>query len=948
MENRQEYQTFISLKKHNMGKFKGGSTIGDPNSILGRRRAKKRAELEREELRKTDATIPVQIEPAKETEDTIKPDTPTGAGITTTPTSTTTVLTPTQRTQQLAEEFGAGSEAVRLAGLDTPTAQFEEMIKEQDRQKKVGEELTAFERKKQEAQLQEFKKQSERAISGVQTQLAQGPEGVTTTTAPLLSEQFKQTQNKRVQLQIEQAQVANLRVQELERQAERERALGRAEAASSIIAQADAERERAALLQQQAQQAAQESQDRAFNLIGALTETGALAGMTEEERAELQPLLTALPEGVANALIRTGITSSAQAGEAAKQESQQALLKNFTALAKEGIALPMSTMQQFAEQSGLPLETFMSFNDRAQQIFADKSLSQQEQLFEIGLLESELDRKSRGVLTKETKNIDAWLKMKSSGALDALPDDLQNSIRKQLGITSSNDPEEISKQLDNQVKALKLQFDSETNPLKKQKLGLEIEKGKLAIKEQKLALKEAGFGQYGDVTDTGSYAEGKSPRLTAGGAAQGVGSAANKLEYNPSKFLTNIDFGDGSRGTVVNIGGQEMKIVQAFGGTASGEPGKHGAIDFSTKNRHDEEGKGGTIPAFTNGEIVKKGVSPSSYGGYAWIRDDKGQIWQYGHLNVDEVNALEVGQTVSEGENFIHAEHRREKWGVGSNEHLDFRMVGEQEAQAGQPEQFAEEIMKPFSTSKLSDFTKAQQEKILPFLNKKKEEALGKGDMIGVMTASAGGGNPTDTFRNKMSKGATTINQVSNLFNFMELGLKGEEVKDVKGELIDLNPLAAWFRNKNPWDTDAQTINAALQGTVPNLARGIFGEVGVLTDRDIELYKKTLPNLSQTKDVQKSVAALTMRTIRNSVENEIKINAGTGNDMSGLVTFYQELNDKVNQMEEELGIVDPERKSSTGGTDADFINEGISFLNSPEQTQITPDVESDIDSIYGF
>ena len=109
--------------------------------------------------------------------------------------------------------------------------------------------------------------------------------------------------------------------------------------------------------------------------------------------------------------------------------------------------------------------------------------------------------------------------------------------------------------------------------------------------------------------------------------------------------------------------------------------------------------------------------------------------------------------------------------------------------------------------------------------------------------------------------------------------MKGE---DAGGDTIDLAPLTGFLRSKNPWDQNAQEIKAILQGTIPNLARGVFGEVGVLTDRDIELYRKTLPNLTQPEDIQKSIAGITLRTLQRSLERGLKSQAGFGRDVSGI------------------------------------------------------------------
>jgi hypothetical protein len=92
-----------------------------------------------------------------------------------------------------------------------------------------------------------------------------------------------------------------------------------------------------------------------------------------------------------------------------------------------------------------------------------------------------------------------------------------------------------------------------------------------------------------------------------------------------------------------------------------------------------------------------------------------------------------------------------------------------------------------------------------------------------------------------------------------------------------------------------------LQSIIPNLARGIYGEVGVLTDKDIENYRKTLPNLSSTEDVRKSVLAMTTLNIQRSLENQLRINAETGNDVSAMIPTYLQVKRQADQMLSEIG-----------------------------------------------
>jgi hypothetical protein len=236
--------------------------------------------------------------------------------------------------------------------------------------------------------------------------------------------------------------------------------------------------------------------------------------------------------------------------------------------------------------------------------------------------------------------------------------------------------------------------------------------------------------------------------------------------------------------------------------------------------------------------------------------------------------------------------------------------------------QIAQDMFNLTSTQKLTDLPVKERAAVATELGKLKEQALASGDFEGVLRSSAGGQPLDATAIQKLSKTATVVNQVGLLNNALDL----KSIKDDQGNVLDLSPLKGWIRRKNPWDAPAQEINAIIQGTIPNLARGVFGEVGVLTDRDVELYRKTLPTLSQTDQVKKSVTAITLRTLRSSLEDQLAINAGAGRDVSGLLPKYNELNEKIQRLEGELGIVDPERPNP-------FISQATEFTISQNIAQ---------------
>jgi hypothetical protein len=146
---------------------------------------------------------------------------------------------------------------------------------------------------------------------------------------------------------------------------------------------------------------------------------------------------------------------------------------------------------------------------------------------------------------------------------------------------------------------------------------------------------------------------------------------------------------------------------------------------------------------------------------------------------------------------------------------------------------------------------------------------------IGKLLSTKGGKPLTDTSIQKIDKGLTVLGQ---------LGVLQTNIKDVS-----TGPIVGLFKGKNPWDTNAQTIKAQLNAIVPNLARGVYGEVGVLTDNDIKTYAQTLPNLTSTEDVRNAVLGITIDLIGKSIKRTLEVNAANGKDVSGFVDLYTEM-----------------------------------------------------------
>ena len=107
---------------------------------------------------------------------------------------------------------------------------------------------------------------------------------------------------------------------------------------------------------------------------------------------------------------------------------------------------------------------------------------------------------------------------------------------------------------------------------------------------------------------------------------------------------------------------------------------------------------------------------------------------------------------------------------------------------------------------------------------------IAKEGVVRAAELKAGGGKRlTDTLVSSTEK---IVNAYSDLVN-----VKARYDKDASIS----GPLVGWARDMNPWKTDAAALSASITALIPTLARGVFGEVGVLTDADIKQYRSMLP-----------------------------------------------------------------------------------------------------------
>ncbi len=139
---------------------------------------------------------------------------------------------------------------------------------------------------------------------------------------------------------------------------------------------------------------------------------------------------------------------------------------------------------------------------------------------------------------------------------------------------------------------------------------------------------------------------------------------------------------------------------------------------------------------------------------------------------------------------------------------------------------------------------------------------------------------------------------------------------------VDTGPIVGIIKSNNPYDTKAQEMKAAVTAIVPKLARGVYGEVGVLTDNDIDNYSRTIANLKNTSDVNKAVMAMTLDIATRSLANPLNSLAAGQRDVSRFEPIYTGLNAKAAAIKSELGV-----GSAPAGTSSSFTSKNGQTFN---------------------
>jgi len=194
---------------------------------------------------------------------------------------------------------------------------------------------------------------------------------------------------------------------------------------------------------------------------------------------------------------------------------------------------------------------------------------------------------------------------------------------------------------------------------------------------------------------------------------------------------------------------------------------------------------------------------------------------------------------------------------------------------------------------------------------------------------SAGGKQVVSTDQQMLGKIFTVMGQLSQVKDAFDTAAARGKTGAFKGKITDLK-----F-----WDEDKAVIDAALAGVVPTVARGIFGEVGVLTDNDINNYKKAIASVKTPEEARDKIFNMLLTNIGAKATQTLKSNANAKFDVSGYTDDYESMMKELNT---KLGV--PAPKVSTNPALYSDINGLFSAMDETQQTEFETKALDDMKS----
>lgn len=167
-----------------------------------------------------------------------------------------------------------------------------------------------------------------------------------------------------------------------------------------------------------------------------------------------------------------------------------------------------------------------------------------------------------------------------------------------------------------------------------------------------------------------------------------------------------------------------------------------------------------------------------------------------------------------------------------------------------------------------------------------KEEAKNTGNPYYDLKATAGNsGKLSDTQQTNLGKVFTVADQLDDLKTVFDSMKQKGKTGAIVGKMKKLD-----FT-----DPEVAAFKAQLAGIVPNVARGIFGEVGVLTDNDMNNYAKAIANIDNPDAAFDVIFSNLLKNLKSKATSDLKMAANNQKNVSGFADDYQSFINRINE-----------------------------------------------------
>ena len=341
-------------------------------------------------------------------------------------------------------------------------------------------------------------------------------------------------------------------------------------------------------------------------------------------------------------------------------QRKRANLESLQGLINTGIELTPDQLQSQASNLGLPLDMVQTYYQAGQSIRDDKSIDDAQKEIELLQLDNQFEQAQRGIFDENLRKRD------EINNLD-IPQDQKEDLFELFGLGIS-DFTKASREREAILQEIDILSASGRPPVgSREDLILRGLESDLAIQDFEIA------ELRGDATGSATVGI-ENIKTNQDGTSNGSPERLNPVDVMGGYSIDEtIKTKSKDRGSLLDENGEVIARITTLpfdSVDVSGEA-QHNGLDLVFPE--------GNVKSLSGGTIVKADVALDSYGGFVWIADDAGNIYQYGHLDVDDVKALEVGQSFAKGEVFAKHETNANLDGVALGAHTDLRFIGKGE-----------------------------------------------------------------------------------------------------------------------------------------------------------------------------------------------------------------------------------------------------------------------------